>query len=281
MPNAQSASQVPNQFIECNGRRLAYRVIGEGTPMVLCLRFRGVMDSWDPAFLDELAELGFKVHVFDYSGLGLSGGTRTYDPASLARDTLELINALGLSRVVLGGWSLGGIAAQVAMLQAPQRVSHLVLIGTTPPGQLVKTGEALFYELARRENDFEDFVKLFFEPASAASREAAVRSAERIAARQDGRCPEVPHEWAGQQLGDGPRNPMFPLQPALDALCTTSTPVLHLGGDHDIVFPVENWHALSRALPTLHLVTLPSTGHGPHLQYPHASARHIAAFVAG
>src|SRR5262245_38209360 len=64
MPNALSASQVPNQFVECNGRRLAYRVIGDGTPMVLCLRFRGVMDSWDPAFLDELAELGFKVHVF-------------------------------------------------------------------------------------------------------------------------------------------------------------------------------------------------------------------------
>ena len=118
MPNALSASQVPNQFVECNGRRLAYRVIGDGTPMVLCLRFRGVMDSWDPAFLDELAELGFKVHVFDYSGLGLSGGPRTYDPASLARDTLELIAALGLSKVVLGGWSLGGIAAQVVMLPA-------------------------------------------------------------------------------------------------------------------------------------------------------------------
>ncbi len=281
MPNAQSASQVPNLFVECNGRSLAYRVIGEGTPMVLCLRFRGVMDSWDPAFLDALAAHGFKVHVFDYSGLGLSDGTPSYDPASLARDTIELISALGLGKVVLGGWSLGGIAAQVVMLQAPQLVSHLVLLGTTPPGQLVKTGEALFYELARRENDFEDFVQLFFEPKSSASREAAIRSAERIAARREGRCPEVPHEWAGQQLGDGPRNPVFPLQPALDALRTTETPVLHLGGDHDIVFPVENWHALSGALPTLHLVTLPRAGHGPHLQYPQASAAHIAAFIAG
>jgi pimeloyl-ACP methyl ester carboxylesterase len=279
MPNVQSASQVPNQFVECSGRRLAYRVIGDGMPMVLCLRFRGVMDSWDPAFLDELTAQGFKVYIFDYSGLGLSDGTPTYDPASLARDTIELITTLGLGKVVLGGWSLGGIAAQVAMLQAPQLVSHLVLLGTTPPGQLIKTGEPLFYELARRENDFEDFVHLFFEPTSPASREEALRSAERIASRKEGRCPEVPHEWAGQQLGEGPRNPMFPLQPALDALRNTRIPVMHLGGDHDIVFPVENWHALSRTLPTLHLVTLPSTGHGPHLQYPRASARHIAAFV--
>ncbi|WP_205524575.1 hypothetical protein [Pseudomonas putida] len=59
------------------------------------------------------------------------------------------------------GSSLGGIAAQVVLAQAPQLVSHAVLIGTTPPGQLAKPGEALFYELARRENDFEDFVSLF------------------------------------------------------------------------------------------------------------------------
>ena len=86
---------------------------------------------------------------------------------------------------------------------------------------------------------------------------------------------------AAQSLGDGPRNPMFPLQAALDALKQTQTPVLHLGGDHDIVFPVENWYALNRALPTLHLLTLPSTGHGPQNQYPDASAAHIAAFISG
>lgn len=277
----QRAHEVPNQFVECNGRRLAYRVIGAGRPLLLCVRFRGTMDSWDPAFLDALATLGFKVHVFDYSGLGLSGGERSYDPATLARDVLDLIGALGLERLVLGGWSLGGVAAQLVFLQAPQLLSHLLLLGTTPPGELVQTGEALFYQLARRDNDFEDFVQLFFEPGSASSRAAAARSAERLAARREGSCPPVPYEWAGQQLGAGPRNPMLPVPPLLEALKRTEIPVLHLGGDHDIVFPVENWYALNRVLPTLHLVTLPSAGHGPHLQYPQTSAQHIAAFVHG
>lgn len=281
MPTIDSATAVPSQFVEVDGRRLAYRVIGEGAPMVLCLRFRGTMDDWDPAFLDALAAQGFRVHVFDYSGLGLSTGQPTYDPASLAKDAIDLIDALKLNRVVLVGWSIGGVAAQLVLLQAPQLLSHLVLIGTTPPGQLVKTGEPQFYELAARENDFEDFVSLFFEPASASSREAAARSAERIAQRSEGRCVPVPHEWAAQFLGDGPRNPMFPVQAALDAFKKTTTPILHLGGDHDIVFPVENWYALNGTLPTLHLVTLPSSGHGPQLQYPVASAVHIAAFVSG
>lgn len=279
MPQSQLAHQVPNQFVEVNGRRLAYRVIGEGRPLLLCVRFRGTMDSWDPLFLDALAEQGFKVHVFDYSGLGLSSGERSYDPARLACDALDLIGALGLQRLVLGGWSLGGIAAQLVFLQAPQLLSHLVLLGTTPPGELVRTGEALFYQLARRENDFEDFVHLFFEPLSQESRAAAAQSAERIAARVQGQCPPVPHEWAGQQLGEGPRNPALPVPPLLEALKRTSIPVLHIGGSHDIVFPVENWHALSGVLPTLHLLTLPSAGHGPHLQYPRLCAASIAAFA--
>lgn len=281
MTLSTSAYAVPNQFVEVEGRRLAYRVIGEGTPLVLCLRFRGIMDDWDPAFLDALAAQRFRVYVFDYSGLGWSTGQPTYDPGSLAKDAIDLIGALKLGRVVLGGWSIGGVAAQLVLLQAPQLLSHLLLIATTPPGPLVKTGEPLFYQLAARENDFEDFVSLFFEPSSASSREAAVRSVERMAQRSEGRCTPVPYAWAAQSLGDGPRNPMFPVQVALDALKQTKTPVLHLGGDHDIVFPVENWYALNRALPTLHLLTLPSSGHGPQLQYPAASAAHIAAFVAG
>lgn len=281
MSHLDSASSVANQFVEVDGRRLAYRVIGAGTPLVLCLRFRGTMDDWDPAFLDALAAQGFRVYIFDYSGLGWSTGQPSYDPAALARDAIDLIGALRLPRLVLGGWSIGGVAAQLVFLQTPQLLSHLVLIGTTPPGPLVKTGEPLFYELAARDNDFEDFVSLFFEPASASSREAAQRSAERIALRSEDRCPPVPFAWAAQFLGDGPRNPMFPLPAALDALKQTQIPVLHLGGDHDIIFPVENWYALNRVLPTLQLLTLPSSGHGPQLQYPEASAAHIAVFVKG
>ncbi|MFY1667297.1 alpha/beta fold hydrolase [Pseudomonas sp. Pseu.R1] len=276
----QSVSfHAPVRYVEIGGRTLAYRTFGHGIPLVLCVRFRGTMDAWDPVFLDSLVQQGFEVTVFDYSGLGRSTGEKTYNPASLAKDTLELITALKLGRVVIGGWSIGGVAAQIVLAQAPQSVSHLVLIATTPPGVLVKTGEPLFYELARRENDFDDFVSLFFEPSSAASRSAAERAWERLAVKRDDASPEVPHEWAGAQLGDGPKNPVFPADAVLQVLKTTTVPVLHLGADHDIVFPVENWYALSGQLPTLHTVTFPAAGHGPQLQFPRTAARHIAAFV--
>ena len=88
-------------------------------------------------------------HHVRYSGLGLSTGEKNYDPESLARDAHDLIEALGLQGVVIGGWSLGGLAAQAFVAIYPQHVTHAVLIGTGPPGLNVKNAEQLFYDRRR------------------------------------------------------------------------------------------------------------------------------------
>src|SRR5262245_17250666 len=275
-----SAVSAPNQFAEINGRKLAYRSIGSGYPIVLCQRFRGNMDSWDPAFLDGLASHGFQVIIFDYSGIGLSTGERTYSPPSLAKDAIELIGALGLQKVVIAGWSIGGIAAQIVFAMASAKVSHVVLLATTPPGELVKLGEQLFFELAAKpKNDLSDNTALFFEPVSEVSREAARRAAARLEERKHDLSVEVPAEWAISAISAGPRSPVFPAPAVLAAMKKTATPILHIGGDHDIVFPVENWYALNRQLPTLQLLTFPATGHGPQMQYVRESVDYIASFI--
>ncbi|MDI1434787.1 alpha/beta fold hydrolase [Polyangium sorediatum] len=275
-----TAITAPNQFVESKGRRLAYRSIGTGKPIVLCARFRGNMDVWDPAFLDALAARGFQVITFDYSGLGLSTGEKDYSPVALAKDANDLIEALDLKGVVISGWSLGGLAAQVVVAMFPQRLSHAVLIGTSPPGPNVKPAEQLFYDTASiPDYGFEHEVILFFEPRSQASREAARRSVDRIAQRTEGRSVPVPVDWAVAYLGDKPKSPLFPADPILQALKVTTLPILHVAGDHDIIFPVENWYALNQELPTVQLLTYPRAGHGPHHEYPEATAEHIATFV--
>jgi pimeloyl-ACP methyl ester carboxylesterase len=277
-----SAIEAPNQFVQAGTRRLAYRSIGSGKPIVLCTRFRGTMDVWDPAFLDALAAQGFEVITFDYSGLGLSGGEKDYNPLALARDANDLIEALDLQDAVIAGWSLGGITAQVVLAMYPSRLSHAVLIATTPPGPVVKPAEQLFYDTARiADYGLAEETILFFEPASKASRQAAERSARRIALRALDRSPPVPVDFAVAYLGDKPRVPPFPSEPVLQALKTTDIPILHIGGDHDIIFPVENWYALNGQLPTLQLHTFPRAGHGPQHAHPDAAAQCIATFVRG
>jgi len=275
-----TAITAPNQFVEANGRRLAYRSIGEGKPLVLCTRFRGNMDLWDPLFLDSLAARGFQVITFDYSGLGLSSGAATYNPIEMARDPRDLIKALDLNDVTLAGWSLGGLVAQSTLALYPNNITQLVLLGTNPPGPLVKVAQQLFFDTAgKAENDFEDIVTLFFEPASQISRNAAQRSVDRIALRREGLSIPVPLDFARANLGNGPKNPAFPADAVLNALKNSAVPILHIGGDHDIIFPVENWYALNQQLKSLHLITFPQAGHGPQHQHPELSADVIASFV--
>jgi len=125
----------------------------------------------------------------------------------------------------------------------------------------------------------EQYTTLFFEPKDAASRTASQRSFERIFARKSGRSPDVPVEWALTQVPHSPPNPMFPSDEVLQALKNTNVPILHLGGDHDISVPVENWYALGGQLPTLNLITYPRAGHAPHHQRPELAAAQIAAFI--
>ncbi|GAA5163104.1 alpha/beta hydrolase [Viridibacterium curvum] len=269
------------RFVEVGGRKLAYRSVGSGKPIVLCNRFRGVLGLWDPAFIDALAAQGFQVVTFDYSGLGLSTGERSYNPAAMVKDAKDLVDALGLKDVVIAGWSIGGIVAQIYMAMFGQDVSHVVLLATTPPGKLVKQAEQLFYDAAAVPGiSLDNFTTIFFEPADEGSRAASKRSFDRIMAQKIARSPDVPADWAISQIGTTPRNPVFPADEILNVLRTTKTPILHLGADHDIIFPIENWYALNGQLPTLSLITYPRAGHGPHHQHPESAAAQIAAFIA-
>jgi pimeloyl-ACP methyl ester carboxylesterase len=172
------------------------------------------------------------------------------------------------------------MAAQVFLALYPERATHGVLIGTLPPCAGAKLAEQLFFDTAVKPfNDLPDEVVLFFEPRSEASREAARQSAERMAQRTADRSVPVPVEFAAAFLGSKPRSPAFPAPPVLAALKATRIPILHIGGDHDISCPVENWYALNAELPSVQLLTFPRTGHAPQHQYPEVCAQHIATFV--
>ena len=276
----ETAATVATRFVETNGRTLAYREIGTGTPLIVALRFRGVMDVWDPAFLDALAR-NFRVITFDYSGLGQSTGTPSYRAELMARDMTDLADALGIDRFIAGGWSIGGFPAQVVATLMPERVSHVVLIGTAPPGKLDYGMDPVFFDHALKPvYELEDETVLFFEPESAASRAAAAASVARIAARTGDLSPPIPQEIYMHLLEDRAANDVFPdLAGYSDFLATAGIPILVISGDHEICFPVQNWFALNREWQSLHLMVLPHAGHGPQHEAPELVADLITSFV--
>ena len=266
------------RFAETQGRRIAYRSIGKGTAIILANRFRGTLDTWDPAFLDELAR-NFNVITFDYSGYGRSTGSTPTDVLTAANDVRDLAEVLKLKTIIVGGWSFGGLVAQTVITQYPSLVTHAILIGTGPPGKNKVAPDKVFFDTALKTfNDLNDEVILFFEPQSEASVKAAKLSHDRLAKRTRDLDVPIPRElWdAYFKVGSDFSTDNYNTRAKLKA---TRIPLLIICGDHDISFPVENWYDLMRELPTAQLIVFSQSGHGPQHQFPDVTARYITAFV--
>src|SRR5947208_6631937 len=95
-----------------NAVEYAYRELGEGeVPLVLLQHFRGNLDNWDPALIDALAQ-NRRVVTFDNTGVGGSTGETPHTIAEMARDAIAFLDALGLRKVDLLGFSIGSFVAQ-------------------------------------------------------------------------------------------------------------------------------------------------------------------------
>jgi pimeloyl-ACP methyl ester carboxylesterase len=107
---------------------------GDGEPLLLIQGMGANGAHWGEPLLREL-ERDFELVLYDHRGIGRSGPlSGDVTTADLAADALALLDALGIERAHVLGFSLGGMVAQELALTAPQRVATLVLVGTTAGG---------------------------------------------------------------------------------------------------------------------------------------------------
>ncbi|MFV5703267.1 alpha/beta fold hydrolase [Flavobacterium sp. XS2P12] len=275
---AQKVIEAKTKFAEVEGRKLAYRSIGKGTPIILINRFRGTLDTWDPLFLDKVAEK-HTVITFEYTGIGSSTGTLPTDITLVAKDVKDLADYLKIKKAAVLGWSYGGLVAQAVTLLYPDLVTHSILLGTGPPGKNEIPLEQAFLDVALKPiNNFDDEIVLFFEPKSEVSVAAAKASHDRIAKRLD--VSKIPSTMEVFNLyfkgGEGFREDK---QNFREQLKSVKTPILIMCGDHDISFAVENWYPFTRQLKNAQMITFFQSGHGPQHQYPELSAKYITDFI--
>ena len=112
-----------------------YQVLGSGPRKVLCLNgWFGHAGNWGP-FVDSLDRQAFTYAFMDYRGYGRRRGSGgEYTMAEIARDALAAADSLGWERFSLVGHSMGGMAVQQVLADAPQRVQALVGISPVPAG---------------------------------------------------------------------------------------------------------------------------------------------------
>src|SRR5882762_3250196 len=125
----------PTQFVDAAGIRFAYRRFGKsgGVPLVFNMHFTGTMDHWDPLVTDGLAATR-EVILFNNAGISSTGGEVPASVEEMAANATAFIKALGLPKVDVLGFSLGGFVAQALTVAEPGLVRRLVLVGTGPQG---------------------------------------------------------------------------------------------------------------------------------------------------
>ena len=93
------------------------------------------MNNFDPIHTNRLAK-DRPVILVDYRGVGRSGGKMPDSMPATAADIIAFVKALGLKEIDLFGFSpdSAGMVAQQFVLDAPELVRRILLVGTGPSG---------------------------------------------------------------------------------------------------------------------------------------------------
>jgi pimeloyl-ACP methyl ester carboxylesterase len=216
------------------------------------------MDDWDPKVTNGLAAQR-EVILVDNVGVASSTGETPSTVAEMAKNCLDFCATLGLKKLDVLGFSLGGMIAQQLAAQHPDMIRRMILVGTGPRG-----GEGMtFTELSAEEqnNPLALLMNAFFTPSD--SSQAAGRAyVERLKLRKADRDAAVSRKAASAQLdairewGAVPSNNRYAM------LRKIPQPALIVHGNKDIVVIPINAFLLEQHLPDAQLTMYPDASHG-------------------
>jgi pimeloyl-ACP methyl ester carboxylesterase len=261
--------------IAIDGAQIAYRRIGNGRPLLVLNGFAATSADWDPSFIHGLAA-SHGLILLDNRGIGRSTDDgQPFDIAKLADDAARVIEVLGIERVNVLGWSMGGFIAQTLALQKPARINKLILLSTDAGGadsdlasaevwsQLVDMSGTP-HEQARRllsllfpSDVAESMYREFGDIVAAARAQLSPSLVNRQVTAMDA--------WHRSGVAERLRG--------------MNVPVLIATGTADIVIPPSNALRFVNAIPGAWLAQFNGGGHAFMTQYPRALADLINSFL--
>jgi pimeloyl-ACP methyl ester carboxylesterase len=269
------------QFVEAAGIDFAYRRFGHPAelPLVMLQHFRGNLDNWDPALTDALAAER-EVILVDYPGVGSSTGEPSGSIATIARQMIAFVDALGYTEIDLLGFSIGGFVAQEIALVRPGMIRRLVLAATGPKGAPGMHGwREDIAAAARGESKPENLLYIMFAHTEA-SQAKGMGFLGRFMERQEGRDAPT-SDVARDAQYDAVVEWGIPDHAALQRLTGIESPTLIIQGDNDLMIPTKLSHLMAGLIPDAQIRIYPDAAHGFLFQHPTEVAAEVNAFLAG
>lgn len=257
-----------------DGRQLAWRVVGEGSPLLLVNGYAATGADWDPTFLAALAAR-FEVICPDNRGMGESDlGSEPMSIDAIAADLQAVLAARGIESCPVAGWSMGGFAAQRLAETAPQLVSASALLSTDPGGSAaVDADPADWRQLVDHTGTPREqatrLISLLFPPPQAEAIDHEF--GEVVAAARAALSPDAlrAQEEAMEAWHRNDRPP--PADPP-------PTVVVH--GREDRVIPATNAEPLAQRWSATAPEVFDNCGHALMAQQPEAVASRLVEFLA-
>jgi pimeloyl-ACP methyl ester carboxylesterase len=249
--------------LERGGVAIAYEVHGPdagGLPALLTHGYGASRRMWDPN-LPALSE-GRSVVTWDMRGHGESDAPDDqllYSPEHTVSDMGALLDAIGASRAVLIGMSLGGFMSLAFHLRHPERVAALVLVDTGPGFRSDEAREG-WNSWARNRADQLEQRGLEALPAGREQRRAHHVHGPRGLARA-ARGMLVQHDAA-----------------VINSLGAISVPTLVVVGAEDQQF-LAAADVMEQRIPDARKVVLAGAGHAANLDAPEQFNDQVGAFL--
>ena len=266
-----------------NGLDLFYEESGSRSdPTLLLICGLGAQCTrYDEDLVQGFVDLGLHVVRYDNRDAGLSTHLpvdAAYSLSDMAADGMALLDALGIDSAHLWGSSMGGMIAQVMVLDRPEHIERLILMDThhgrlgTIDGELVKIG----IELARTEGlaVIQEVLKMGADPLD----NPAYR---RVCAERPGY-----EEWSeSKMLRSSPAmyaamlGYLDSVDDRLDELASVDQQTLVLVGELDEGFRRAS-ERMAAAIPHAELVVLEGGGHSPQFEATQAWREAVDSFLA-
>ncbi|HHI75796.1 MAG TPA: pimeloyl-[acyl-carrier protein] methyl ester esterase [Gammaproteobacteria bacterium] len=239
---------------------------GSGPPLLLLHGWGLHSGVWEP-LLPALRER-FTVIRIDLPGHGLSEPPPLTVGAAALADWARALLEVAPPRATWLGWSLGGLIAQQAALQAPQRVSALRLVASTPC-------------FVQRPDWPHAMPRATFRQFAAALRQDPQATLKRFLALQvrGAEDPRATLRRLQQALAQRPPAAPTGLASGLEillhadlraALAALAVPAAALLGARDTLVPAALADALPALAPDVRVRLLEGAGHAPFLSHPEA-----------
>jgi non-heme chloroperoxidase len=258
-----------NSILLSTGVRLEYAEKGNsnGTPVIF---LHGITDSWH-SFEKILPLLPQNFHAFALSQRGHGNSDRPqdgYHPRDSAADVAAFVRQKNLGKVVVVGHSMGSLNAQKFVLDYPQLVRGIVLVGA--------------------DSEFKDNPG-FTEFQGEVSKIGGKISREFMEAFQKSTLAvDIDPDYLNTIIEEGMKVPGSVFRAALngmievdytDRLKTVQVPVLIIWGDKDTVCFEDDQELLKKNLKKSRKIVYAGTGHAVHWEKPERFAQDISEFI--